>query len=88
MTSGSDQPSCSASSIPIVFLPSIRYGSLSVDTSNQPSSSARSRTMRPQSSMRPSTRHVTAPWSSISERFTSGVSSGQYTADSIPAREA
>ena len=88
MTSGSVQPSCSASSNPIVFLPSIRYGSLRVDTSNQPSSSARSRTMRPQSSMRPSTRQVTAPWSSISERLTSGVSSGQYTTDSIPARAA
>ena len=33
ITSGSRQPSCSAISRPIVFLPSIRYGSLSVETS-------------------------------------------------------
>ena len=44
--------------------------------------------MRPQSSMRPSTRQVAAPCSSISEMFTSGVSSGQNTTDSMPARDA
>ena len=33
MTSGTRQPSCSAISSPIVFFPSSRYGSLSVETS-------------------------------------------------------
>ena len=33
---GQFPPNCSHSSYPIVFLPSMRYGSLSVDTSNQP----------------------------------------------------
>ena len=36
MTSGTSQPNCSASSSPIVFLPSIRYGSFRVEVSNQP----------------------------------------------------
>src|ERR1700682_1484096 len=36
MTSGSFHWSCSASSNPIVFLPSMRYGSFSVDASYQP----------------------------------------------------
>ena len=35
--SGNVHPICSPSSYAIVFLPSMRYGSLSVDTSNQPS---------------------------------------------------
>ena len=38
--------------------------------------------------MRPSTRQVAAPCRLISEMFTSGVSSGQNTTDSMPARDA
>src|ERR1035441_5371673 len=62
MASGSSQPICSATSYPIVFLPSMRYGSLSVETSNQPSWGARSATMRPQSEMMPSTSVTCAPY--------------------------
>jgi len=40
----------------MVFLPSIRYGSLSVEVSNQPTFAAPSATILPQSSIRPLTR--------------------------------
>ncbi len=43
-------------------------------------------TMRPQSVISPSTRNVWAPWSAISRMLTLGVSDGQNTKLSIPAR--
>ena len=88
MTSGSSQPSCSASSRPIVFLPSMRYGSLSVERSNQPIGSRPSPTRRPQSLIRPFTRYTRAPARCVSFRLMTGVSSGMNTNDSIPARDA
>src|SRR5438477_4483 len=45
MCVGKVQPSCSASSIPIVFFPSMRYGSRSVETSKYPDSAANARAM-------------------------------------------
>ena len=66
-------------------MPSIRYGSFSVETSNQPIRSLPPATIRPQSSMRPFTRNTFAPCRAISRTFTSGVSAGQNTYDSIPA---
>src|SRR6266850_1127129 len=51
MASGNSQSSCSASSRPIVFLPSIRYGSLSVEQLNQPRSRSPCVTSLPQSSI-------------------------------------
>ncbi len=79
ITSGSRQPVCSASSRPIVFLPSRRYGSFSVDTSNQPMRSAPSRTSRPQSVISPFTSVTLAPASRASMRLMAGVSSGMNT---------
>ena len=72
MTSGTVQPSCSASSSPMVFLPSIRYGSFSVEVSNQPTLALPSPTILPQSSIRPLTRYTAAPCRPISLTFTSG----------------
>ena len=78
-TSGSFHASCSAISYPIVFFPSTRYGSFSVETSNHPSASFRCPTIRPQSSMRPSTSVTWAPYASHSIRKTFGVSRGMKT---------
>ena len=55
MTSGNSQSNCSANSNPIVFLPSMRYGSFSVERSNQFFLALPSPTMRPQSLMSPLT---------------------------------
>ena len=57
MTSGSDQPHCSASSNPIVFIPSTRYGSRSVATGHHPDSAAYAAAILPASPMCPSMRH-------------------------------
>ena len=84
--SGSFQSNCSANSKPIVFFPSIRYGSFSVETSNQSICVKPSPTIRPQSLINPLTRQTFAPWRAISRTLTSGVSSGQNTNASIPAR--
>ena len=72
----------------MVFLPSILYGSLRVETSNQPTFSFPSPTILPQSLIRPLTKYVSAPRDCISLTFISGVSSGQKTVDLIPAHEA
>ena len=71
----------------MVFLPSIRYGSLSVDVSNQFISSFPPPTIFPQSSMYPFTRHTLAPCSAISRMLVSGVSSGAKMYVSMPHRE-
>ena len=63
-------------------------GSFSVDMSNQPYCSLPAATSRAQSLMSPFTRHTCAPWSAISLRLISGVSSGQKQKASIPARAA
>ena len=88
MTSGSSQSSCSANSSPMVFLPSMRYGSLRVERSNQPISSRPSPTSRPQSLIKPFTRTTVAPARCVSFMLITGVSSGMNTYDSIPARDA
>src|SRR5947208_4707774 len=72
----------------MVFLPSMRYGSLSVDMSNQPNFALPDSTSRAQSLIRPLTRQTAAPWSAISLRLISGVSSGQKQNASRPARAA
>src|SRR6267154_502287 len=58
----------------MVFLPSTRYGSFSVETSYQPSRSLRSATYLPQSEINPSSFTTFAPnaWHSIT--FAAGVS--------------
>src|SRR5256884_2641777 len=61
----------------MVFLLWMRYGSLSVDMSNQPNFALPDSTSRAQSLIRPLTRQTAAPWSAISLRLISGVSSGQ-----------
>ena len=63
-------------------------GSFSVDISNQPCSTLPAATSRAQSLMRPFTRHTREPWSAISLRLISGVSSGQKQKASMPARAA
>ena len=85
ITSGSSHPNCSAISYPIVFLPSARYGSRSVDTSNSPNSAARSPEILPASVMNPSTSSKFAPLISTSMRFACGASLGINTYASIPA---
>src|SRR4029453_12489 len=60
-TSGIRQSSCSASSSPIVFLPSRRYGSFSVERSNQSSSGATLATTRPAVAIEPSMVKTWAP---------------------------
>ena len=58
----------------MVFLPSTRNGSFRVETSNQPSLSLRSATIRPQSLISPSTSVRCAPLASTSSRFAIGTS--------------
>src|SRR5438105_3770670 len=76
ITSGKVQLSCSAISYPIVFFPSTRYGSLSVEISNQPSAVFLSLMIRPQSLISPSTSVSRAPycctsiWLAIGARLT------------------
>src|SRR5215471_4284307 len=72
----------------MVFLPSTRYGSFRVDTSNQPSASLRSATMRPQSVINPSTSVTDAPACLHSITFASGVSLGMKINAVRPARRA
>ena len=64
--SGKRQSSCSPSAYAIVFLPSIRYGSFSVETSYQPSGLPVSAAIRPASVISPSTSVMSAPYSSHS----------------------
>src|SRR3989442_2436282 len=74
------QPSCSASSSPIVFLPSRRYGSLSVERSNQPTWGATSATILPAVAIEPSTVKTCAPAISASATAAGGVPRGTITA--------
>ena len=88
ITSGSDQPRSSASSIPIVFLPSTRYGSFRVLRLNAPVRSAIRAVNRPQSEMSPSTRMRSAPHTTTSAWFTIGASLGMTTVACTPATPA
>src|SRR2546427_12417279 len=83
--SGQRQSICSAISYAIVFLPSMRYGSLGVETSYHPSGPPVSAARRPASVMRPSTSVTLAPYSrhsSMNGRFTSF---GRNTSHASPA---
>src|SRR6267143_6166777 len=86
MTSGSVHLSCSASSKPIVFFPSIRYGSFSVDASYQPYSAHARLTTAPASAIEPGTRYTSAPYDAVSRTIVCGVVSGITTTTRIPAR--
>ena len=63
----------------------MRYGSLSVDTSNQPSRGARSAMNAPQSEMRPLIRCTVAPKARHSRTIADGVSLGIAMTQSMPA---
>src|SRR6266852_7971135 len=88
ITSGSFPPNCSHSSYPIVFLPSTRYGSFSVETSYQPSRSFCSATYLPQSEINPFSLTTFAPnaWHSIT--LAEGVSAGITITAGSPAAAA
>src|SRR5881296_1255826 len=83
--SGHRQSICSASSYPIVFLPSMRYGSFNVDTSYQPSGPPFSAAIRPASVMRPSTSVTVAPYSRHSSTNGRLASLGMNTSHARPA---
>src|SRR5580700_5788982 len=72
----------------MVFLPSMRYGSLSVLTSNQPSVSLRAATIFPQSLISPFTSVTFAPAAQHSIKFDCGTSRGIKICASIPAAAA
>src|SRR5712691_3288277 len=86
--SGQRQSICSASSYAIVFLPSMRYGSFSVDTSYQPSGPPVSAAMRPASVIRPSTSVTCAPYSRHSSMNGRLASLGMNTSHARPAAAA
>src|SRR6266567_5660037 len=88
MTSGSLLSNCSHNSYPMVFLPSMRYGSFSVETSYQPSRSLCSATYLPQSEINPFNFTTFAPnaWHSIT--LAAGVSAGITMTAGIPAAAA
>src|SRR5207244_2213996 len=71
---------------PIVFLPSRRYGSLSVDRSIQPRRAAARPAIRPAVAIDPSTVNTLAPAMHASEIAEAGVSAGTITATGSPAR--
>ena len=81
-----DHASCSASSSPIVFLPSSRYGSLSVERSNQPICAATRPTTLPAVAIEPSMVKTWAPAISASATAAGGVPRGTITATGRPAR--
>src|SRR5437667_137372 len=85
-TSGIVQPSCSASSSPIVFLPSRRYGSLSVERSNQPICGATFATTLPAVAIEPSMVKTLAPAIAASAIAAGGVPRGTITAHGSPQR--
>src|SRR2546425_10020182 len=87
-TSGIVQPSCSASSSPIVFLPSRRYGSLSVERSNQPICGATFATTLPAVAIEPSMVKTLAPAIAASAIAAGGVPRGTITAHGSPQRAA
>ena len=72
----------------MVFLPSMRYGSLSVETSYQPSGLPRSAAIRPASVIRPSTSVTSAPYSSHSRMNGTLTSRGMNTFAGSPAAAA
>ncbi len=86
ITSGRLQPNACASSYPIVFFPSQRYGSLRVETSNAPVSEANARASAPAASMSPSTSCMVAPNARSSFLKRGGVSAGRNTSTRMPAR--
>ena len=86
IASGSSQSSCSAISSARVFLPSIRYGSRSVETSKAPCSAAKARAALPQSPMCPSESSRVAPSRRICYRILWGVVCGANTNVGMAAR--
>src|SRR4051794_32639249 len=86
--SGYDQSICSAISYAIVFLPSIRYGSFSVETSYQPAGPPCSAATRAASVIRPSTSVTSAPYNWHSRAKGTFTSRGRKTLARIPARAA
>src|SRR6185436_20567323 len=72
----------------MVFLPSIRYGSLSVDTSYQPSGPPRSAAIRPASVINPSTSVTSAPYNTHSRSKGGFTSLGRKTLACRPAHAA
>src|SRR5258708_37159352 len=72
----------------MVFLPSTRYGSLSVETSYQPSLSLCSATYLPQSEIRPFSLTTLAPKAWHSMTFAEGVSAGMTMTAGSPAAAA
>src|SRR5579871_3183564 len=63
----------------------MRYGSFSVETSNQPSRGARSAMNAPQSEIRPSMRRTSAPYALHSRMMADGVSLGIAMTQRRPA---
>src|SRR5947199_145970 len=84
--SGIRQSRSAASSRPIVFLPSSRYGSLSVERSNQPSSGATFAATLPAVAIEPSSVKTWAPAICASAIAAGGVPRGTMTATGSPAR--
>src|SRR5258708_33675742 len=64
----------------------MRYGSFSVDASNQPYSAHARFTTAPASAIEPSTRYTRAPYAAVSRWMTSGVVAGITTMTPRPAR--
>jgi hypothetical protein len=85
-TSGMRHSSCSASSRPIVFLPSSRYGSFSVERSNHWSSGATFAVTFPAVAIEPSMVNTWAPAICASATAAGGVPRGTITATGSPAR--
>ena len=79
------QPNCSAISYPIVFFPSIRYGSFNVDASNHPLLETVRATIFPQSLISPLTRYTSAPAAAHSFLVMEGAFSGMMISAFIPA---
>src|SRR5438105_15754644 len=86
MTSGSFHSSGPATSNPLVFLPSMRYGSFKVDASYQPRSVQARFTTAPASAIEPGTRYTSAPYEAVSRTIVCGVVSGITTTTRSPAR--
>src|SRR3989442_13812705 len=82
------QPSCWASSSPIVFLPSSRYGSLSVERSNQPICGATFATTLPAVAIEPSMVKTLAPAIAASAIAAGGGPRGTITPHGSPQRAA
>src|SRR2546429_690563 len=81
ITSGTRHPSCSASSKPIVFFPSMRYGSRRVDAAYHPERSQQRLTPAPAAALEPPIRQTPPPYAAGSPTITPG------TAFSRPHRQ-